>query len=615
MATALKLRSDIIKLKKALQTKGISDSVKLKLKNQLEKTESELNTIKKTGKAPKRSSVKSTKTALTALQKLVNRKKYSVYKGAGVDLKKDAGEGALATGRRESKGLKSNQHGDKSDNKGNVYYEYRPNRLDVKQPKKKQTYPKLANGGMMSKGGYMAKGGELATYRILEKHKYALQPKWEVEKFQTGGREFLTFKQAQDFKNKLQRMSSSFEYKVEKVPTTKIDQSKIYYMADGGMMADGGIIDKEMEKVSQLVGYYHQVKFESDAASSNDENAKSIRLLDRADNYRKESMSLIETYNKKNNTNFSFKDFNRDGTLRKGISSGLKVPEDYTNPKAEERRYKYVVETKYPYDKQVFITNFSEEEKERDPSYKAALDVLTKAKKHKDFQEGHIMFSYYIKGFGTSYSTMLHTTNKMADGGMMAKGGEIYGGFKIKVDKKTSPYNKDYNGIEVKVDKDGVPLKYVLQALVDFKDKAYLDKAFETKNVQVFVKMDTRYVPLGHVSKRAYDNFVAMGGMMADGGKIKDQYDGKTSKEVWNNLSKDQKQHFIYDHATQIEDYRGKEYGELTSKEIISAYNSDYDKLDKIIKNRFDNHVREGQYAKGGYMAGGGIISKTHKLG
>jgi len=111
----------------------------------------------------------------------------------------------------------------------------------------------FADGGMMANGGYMAKGGELATYRILEKHKYALQPKWEVEKFQTGGREFLTFKQAQDFKNKLQGMSSSFEYKVEKLPTTKIDQSKIYYMANGGethrsqggdIFADGGEIEK-----------------------------------------------------------------------------------------------------------------------------------------------------------------------------------------------------------------------------------------------------------------------------------------------------------------------------------------------------------------------------------
>jgi hypothetical protein len=68
-------------------------------------------------------------------------------------LKKDAGEGAMKTGRRVSKGLKSNQWGDKSSNKGNVYYEYRPNRLDVKQPKKRQTYPKLADGGMMAKGG------------------------------------------------------------------------------------------------------------------------------------------------------------------------------------------------------------------------------------------------------------------------------------------------------------------------------------------------------------------------------------------------------------------------------------------------------------------------------
>ena len=164
MATALKLRSDINKLKKALQTKGISDSVKSKLKNQLERAESELDTIKKTGKAPKRSSVKSTKTALTALQKLVNRKKYSVYKGAGVDLEKDAGQGALATGRRISKGLKANQNGDKGSNKGNVYYEYRPNHLDVKQPKKKQTYPKLEKGGMMAKGGVTFAVGQSVMY-------------------------------------------------------------------------------------------------------------------------------------------------------------------------------------------------------------------------------------------------------------------------------------------------------------------------------------------------------------------------------------------------------------------------------------------------------------------
>jgi hypothetical protein len=136
---------------------------------------------------------------------------------------------------------------------------------------------------------------------------------------------------------------------------------------------------------------------------------------------------------------------------------------------------------------------------------------------------------------------------------LMAKGGEIYGGFKIKVDKKTSPYNKDYNGIEVKVDKDGVPLKYVLQALVDFKDKAYLDKAFETKNVQVFVKMYTRYVPLGNISKNTYEKYVdfiknpksegekmefggvmALGGMMAMGGMLEHGFrDGDNILEIY----------------------------------------------------------------------------------
>jgi hypothetical protein len=50
-----------------------------------------------------------------------------------------------------SKGLKANGSGTKAQNKGNVYYEYRLNRADVKQPPKR--YPKLEDGGMMAKGG------------------------------------------------------------------------------------------------------------------------------------------------------------------------------------------------------------------------------------------------------------------------------------------------------------------------------------------------------------------------------------------------------------------------------------------------------------------------------
>jgi hypothetical protein len=137
MATALKLRSDIKKLKKALDTKGISASIKDKLKSQLAKAENELASMKK-GKKPTVSSTGGTKTALTKLQSLIKKKKFGVYQGQGVDLKKDADRPALPTGKRKSKS-------------GNTYYEYRANRIDVKQPPKR--FPKLEDGGMMAEGG------------------------------------------------------------------------------------------------------------------------------------------------------------------------------------------------------------------------------------------------------------------------------------------------------------------------------------------------------------------------------------------------------------------------------------------------------------------------------
>ena len=92
----------------------------------------------------------------------------------------------------------------------------------------------------------------------------------------------------------------------------------------------------------------------------------------------------------------------------------------------------------------------------------------------------------------------------------------------------------------------------------------------------------------------------------AKGGKIVDQYDGRTPEDIWNNLTKSQRQHLLYDHRSDIEAYRGDE--ELKSKQIVEAYNSDWKELDKDIKNRFANHTREGEYAKGGMMADGGKV-------
>ena len=97
----------------------------------------------------------------------------------------------------------------------------------------------------------------------------------------------------------------------------------------------------------------------------------------------------------------------------------------------------------------------------------------------------------------------------------------------------------------------------------------------------------------------------------ASGGKIKNQYEGKVPSNIWNMLTLEQRQHFLYDHKDQIEAYRGEEYGELTSREIITAYRSDWSELDVNIKNRFMNHVREGEYAGGGKIGFEGLAKKV----
>jgi hypothetical protein len=80
---------------------------------------------------------------------MVNKnKKLKTYKKSGVDLEKDADRPALPTGRRTAK------------QSGKTYYEYRANRIDVKQPPKR--YPKL------EKGGYMADGGEIYSGKDIK---------------------------------------------------------------------------------------------------------------------------------------------------------------------------------------------------------------------------------------------------------------------------------------------------------------------------------------------------------------------------------------------------------------------------------------------------------------
>jgi len=149
-----KIKKDIQKFKNALKSKNLSASFKEKIKKQLQKAENDL--------IDKSDAFKSAK---------LRREKQAGVPKNKTDIERDAERPAMPTGRRVSKGLRANSSGSKSSNKGHVYYEYRDNRIDKKQPPKK--YPKLEDGGMMDSGGSVKEGNKemiLSNVKSIKHH-------------------------------------------------------------------------------------------------------------------------------------------------------------------------------------------------------------------------------------------------------------------------------------------------------------------------------------------------------------------------------------------------------------------------------------------------------------
>ena len=75
-------------------------------------------------------------------------------------------------------------------------------------------------------------------------------------------------------------------------------------------------------------------------------------------------------------------------------------------------------------------------------------------------------------------------------------------------------------------------------------------------------------------------------------GGIKNQYEGKTSKEVWNEWTPAQRLHFMMDHFT------------LSSGKMKHGYGkTNFEDLPATIQIEVDIHLMEGQYAEGGGVA------------
>lgn len=109
--------------------------------------------------------------------------------------------------------------------------------------------------------------------------------------------------------------------------------------------------------------------------------------------------------------------------------------------------------------------------------------------------------------------------------------------------------------------------------------------------------INTKSSELPRYVKFAFEKHIREG-QYAKGGAIKNQYEGRTPEDIWNSLSKQQRGHFLFDHISEIEAY--KKIEKLPNSELVEAYKSEWSSLDEDIKNRFSNHIREGQYAYGG---------------
>jgi hypothetical protein len=132
MASVLKLKTDIKKLKAAIASKATSAAIKTKLRGKLTSLENELDKLQPKKRKPKTTGPKSESALVRLAKKRRNNQGLSTSKN---DIERDAIRPALPSGKRTSAS-------------GNVYYEYRDNRIDNRQPPKK--YRKLADGGNTS---------------------------------------------------------------------------------------------------------------------------------------------------------------------------------------------------------------------------------------------------------------------------------------------------------------------------------------------------------------------------------------------------------------------------------------------------------------------------------
>ena len=565
MASALKLKNDINKLKAALKSKATPKSFIPKLKSQLEKAEADYESVKAGKKsAPKPS--KQVKSSMDKLKQIIKKKKYGAYRAQGVDLKKDADRPALPTGKRISKN-------------GNTYYEYRANRIDVKQPPKR--YPKLEDGGMM------AGGGKMTANEKWQKKQWEAIEKEEAEKYPYGKRKIKGIKEGDMY------------YKPSPVTIEKYDSGRDEWAVRD---ACGGLDRYRTAILTKIIesGDWQEGDYKS-------KNGKKIGVIREGDMYYKPSPVTIEKY-----------DDGRDEWAVRDACGGLDryrtvilkqlITEDweeyasggYMAGGGNTEGKQYAIEIKLEDGEEM-----AERRKRRNADTRTErVEVYSTPEKAK---EAYIKYKNKGEYEGIKIKRIeyvgVYDEDNFKGGGYMEDGGTIDNSGMTPADLQKQIWN----------------LTARIAKLGDIESRAASDEINmlmkQRKKLQsMALSLGDMTMAQGGELHRSQEEKFKYGGYMAEGGKIKDQYEGREPEDIWNNLSKMQRSHFIFDHASEIEARRGEDKGELKGKEISDAMKMDFDSLDKYIRVTFENHVREGQYKYGGYMAEGGETDDFVKI-
>jgi hypothetical protein len=158
-------------------------------------------------------------------------------------------------------------------------------------------------------------------------------------------------------------------------------------------------------------------------------------------------------------------------------------------------------------------------------------------------------------------------------GGYMADGGEV------------EPYSKTGKGEFISTEERlNMCSNKLFNKNYNDCNKEQKDKAFD-----LYLK---KYA-ISYSSKRK----MVYGGYMEEGGKIKNQYNGKEPMEVWSQWSINQRLHFLVDHKNHAYKY-GNFYSSLVEKDELAM--KDYKELPKDLRLAISDHVEGGQYARGG---------------